>query len=181
MHLLHILFDGKGIKDVFVIFCLMVLTKLITHNHSTLCRLGLAPTQIIVAERGPLEIHDPGIKLGVFQDLVKLFRRRSTSHDDHIGVHGSMVRMEAFLKEVINCIRLAVSKQEDVLHIRSTLLVLDSGVLRSETVDLGELGDLPLELHDEDEHDCEDHDLADLSFWRNISIAHRRHCHKHEV
>ena len=68
-----------------------------------------------------------------------------------------------------------------MLNIRATLLILNSRVLWSKTVNLGELRDFSLELHNEDQHDCKHHKLADLGFWTDVTITYCWHCHKHVV
>lgn len=110
MHLFDILFYCKSIQNILVIFSLMILTELITHDNRTLGSLRLAPSQIVMIEWRSLQIHHSAIKLRILQYLVKLLRWRLTPHYNHIGIHCSMIRVKALLEKVVNCVWLTVSE-----------------------------------------------------------------------
>ena len=55
----YVVFNGKGVQDVFVVFCLVVVAQLVGHDHCTSGILCLTSFKVIVIERIALQIEHP--------------------------------------------------------------------------------------------------------------------------
>lgn len=68
----HKLFDSEGVQDVFVIFGLMIGTKLVAHNDGTLCFVSQAPLKIEWVESITLKVVNSIVKLLVIKHNIEL-------------------------------------------------------------------------------------------------------------
>jgi len=155
-HLFDILFDSKSVENVLIVFRLMAFAKLVAHDDSALGSLGLTSLQIWMVQRRSLQVVNSWVKYTVLKNLLKFFTGLSAPHYHDIGVHGSVIFMEALFEEILDCLILTVTKQKDMFRIVIRLQVADPAVLRGQTVYFWVFRELSLELnHDHHEENKE--------------------------
>ena len=107
----------------------MALAELVAHDNRALSCLSLAPLQVGMVERRSLKVVNSGVESAILEDLLELLTGLGAPHDDHIGVHVTVVLMKALFQEVLDSLVLTISKQQDVLGVFVRFHVTDPAVL----------------------------------------------------
>lgn len=124
LNLFGVFLNCKSIKNIFIIFSLIVFTKLVAHDNRTVCRFSLASFEIFMNKRTSLKINDSRIILWIFENLINFITWRSTSHNNNICFLWPMIRMKTLFKKGINGLRLTIAQQQNMPYIATWLLVI---------------------------------------------------------